>query len=260
MLVLSDIHGAFEHLRRVADQGEPLLILGDLVNLTDYRTGEGITADIFGLDRSRAIAQARAAGDYHEMRRLWISAVDGRDDEVRRLFADGVVGQYREMTAALEGATGYVTFGNVDRPSVLREHLPEGLRFVDGEVLEVDGVRIGVVGGGIATPLGAAGEVSDEDMARKLDAMGPVDVLCSHLPPAVESLHLDVVTGRLERASQPILEYLRSTQPILHLFGDVHQPQASRWRVGRTRCRNVGYFRATGRAIRLDLAGVRRDG
>ncbi|MDF2730418.1 MAG: hypothetical protein K0T01_2205, partial [Acidimicrobiia bacterium] len=41
MLVLSDIHFATEPLRRVVAKGETLLILGDLVNLTDYRTGEG---------------------------------------------------------------------------------------------------------------------------------------------------------------------------------------------------------------------------
>jgi hypothetical protein len=36
----------------------------------------------------------------------------------------------------------------------------------------------------------------------------------------------------------------------------VHQPQASTWRIGRTRCRNVGYFRATGRPLRLDLTQI----
>ena len=259
MEVVSDVHGAFEALAVVASRAERLLILGDLINLTDYRTGEGITAEVFGIDISRAIAQARAEGDYRRMRSLWTAAVGGREEVVRRSFAECVEQQYREMRDALEGASGFVTFGNVDRPSVLRDHLPDGLAFVDGDVFEIDGVTIGVVGGGIATPLGAAGEVSDEDMARKLDAIGPVDVLCSHLPPAVGPLHFDVITGRPERASVPILEYVRARQPVLHLFGDVHQPQASRWRVGRTLCRNVGYFRATRRAVRLDLARVREQ-
>jgi hypothetical protein len=43
----------------------------------------------------------------------------------------------------------------------------------------------------------------------------------------------------------------------MHLFGDVHQPQASRWRIGRTQCVNVGYFRATGRVFRLDVSDLR---
>jgi Icc-related predicted phosphoesterase len=49
-----------------------------------------------------------------------------------------------------------------------------------------------------------------------------------------------------------LLDFIREHRPRLHLFGDVHQPQASTWRIGPTRCRNVGYFRATGRAIALD--------
>jgi Icc-related predicted phosphoesterase len=93
-------------------------------------------------------------------------------------------------------------------------------------------------------------------MTAILDGLGPVDVLCTHVPPAVPALRTDVITGREERGSEPIGEYLRRIQPIYHLFGDVHQPQASTWRVGRTRCVNAGYFRATGRYLRLDDAIV----
>jgi Icc-related predicted phosphoesterase len=97
--------------------------------------------------------------------------------------------------------------------------------------------------------MAGAGEVTDEDMVRKLEAIGTVDILCSHLPPAIDSLCTDVITGRRERSSEPILEYLRAIQPIRHFYGDVHQPQASTWRVGKTRCQNVGYFRATKRPV-----------
>ena len=102
-------------------------------------------------------------------------------------------------------------------------------------------------------------EVTDDEMRSKLSTLGEVDVLCSHLPPAVEPLYRDVVTGRLERGSQPILEYLNDVQPPFHFFGDVHQPQASTWRVGKTRCRNVGYFRATRRPVRFDPEELHRS-
>ncbi len=254
--VVSDVHGAFDALAAIGRLAGPLLVLGDLVNLTDYRTGEGIAADVLGLDVTRSISAARAAGDYVGMRRLWADSVQGRESEVRAAFAEGVRLQYEAMNEALDGVVGYVTFGNVDNPAMLRDYLPDTMTFVDGDVIELEGVRVGIVGGGISTPLGAAGEVSDEDMARKLDAMGSVDVLCSHLPPALAPLYLDVVTGRPERASQPIRDYIEREQPLVHLFGDVHQPQASRWRVGRTLCRNVGYFRATKRAVSLDLESL----
>ncbi len=252
MLIASDIHGEFEALARLAATGETLLILGDLVNLLDYRTGEGIIADVMGDEFGRKVAARRGDSDYGGMRRLWSEQIGERADAVRLAVAEGVAGQYDECRRALEGARGYATFGNVDRPEMLRDSLPDGMMFVDGEAVEIDTMTFGFVGGGVATPVGAAGEVSDDEMKAKLDRLGPVDVLCSHLPPEIDPLHRDVITGRLERSSRPILEYLRRHRPRFHFFGDVHQPQATTWRVGPTLCRNVGYFRATRRAVRFD--------
>ncbi|MDH4306206.1 MAG: metallophosphoesterase [Acidimicrobiia bacterium] len=252
MILISDVHGAFEAMRRVAASGETLLVLGDFVNLMDYRTGEGITADLLGIDFARKAARARAAGDYRGMRSMWAERVGDRWEDFRQDFDAALLAQYAATREALAGSTAYVTYGNVDRPRMLRDHLPDGVVFVDGDVVEIEGLRVGFVGGGISTPLGAEGEVSDEEMAAKLEGLGAVDVLCSHLPPAVEPLHRDVITGRLERASVPILEFLLRTRPRYHFFGDVHQPQATTWMVGTTMCRNVGYFRATERAVRFD--------
>lgn len=256
MLLVSDVHGAFAALRKVAAGGRTLLILGDLVNLTDYRNGEGINAELLGPEFAKAAGDARARGDFKAMRRLFRETIGDRADEFHQAYLAKVTEQYVEMEAALTGARAFVTYGNVDRPSMLRSHLPDGCRFVDGEVVEIEGLRIGFVGGGTSTPLNAEGEVTDDDMAGKLDRMGPVDVLCSHVPPAVDPLRTDVVTGRAERASEPILEYLHRHRPRFHFYGDVHQPQASRWRVGRTVCHNVGYFRATQRPLVFDPADV----
>lgn len=250
MLIVSDVHGAFEPLAALARGSETVLVLGDLLNLMDYRTGEGITADILGRDVALRIGRARAMGDFGGMRSIWTEEIGADHDAFRKRFETLAIGQYSEMQTALDGTSGFTTFGNVDRPGQLRDHLPDGWRFVDGEVLEIDGWRIGVVGGGISTPLHASGEVTDEEMREKLDKIGPVDILCSHLPAAVRPMHFDVVTGRAERASGPILDYIIEHQPQFHYYGDVHQPQASSWRVGRTRCRNVGYFRATKRPVR----------
>ncbi len=86
-------------------------------------------------------------------------------------------------------------------------------------------------------------------MAAKLDDLGPVDVLCTHVAPAVRPLSKDVI-GRRIKESQPVLDYIREHRPRWHYFGDIHQPQATTWRVGSTTCINVGYFRATGRPVR----------
>ncbi len=255
MLFVSDVHDAPDALARVVGLGEPLVILGDLVNLTDYRTGEGAVAEVLGLDLSRESARARGKGDYAGMRAAF-RVVGDRRPEARREIAAALDAQYRAMTEALQGGRGLVIHGNVDRPSTLVEALPPGFRYVHGEVVDLDGLRLGLVGGGVSTPLQAEGEVSDEAMTSLLEEIGPVDILCTHVPPAVRPLRLDVVTGREERASGPILEYLRRHQPRWHLYGDVHQAQATTWRLGRTRCHNVGYFRATGRFLRVSPDGV----
>lgn len=252
MLLVSDVHGAFEPLKSVVAEGQTLLILGDLINLIDYRTRKGIIADVLGPQFGARVANHRASGDYQAMRDAWGEVAGERRDEVRALIRQAIEAEYTLCQEALVGAVGFCTYGNVDHPDLLAAVLPESMKFVDGEVHEIEGFKVGFVGGGIATPMGAAGEVSDEAMARKLDALGPVDVLCSHLPPQVDPLCTDVITGRRERSSAPILEYVERFQPDFHFFGDVHQPRALTWRVGKTKCRNVGYFRATGRAVRFE--------
>ncbi len=254
MLVLSDVHHALEPLRRVVASGETLIILGDLVNLTDYRTGEGAVAEVLGMEFARESASARGVGDFERMRSLWVDTVGDRVEEIRASIGVALDRQYREISAALDGGHGYVIHGNVDRPGPLQQSLPDGYEYVHGEIREIDGIVFGFVGGGAATPLQAEGEVSEDELGRLLGDLGPVDILCSHVPPALDPLRTDVITGRAERGSVPILEYLERHQPKLHLFGDVHQPQASTWRVGTTRCRNVGYFRATGKAFELEPA------
>ncbi len=251
MIFVSDVHAAFVALKRLLELGEPVAILGDLANLNDYRTGEGAIGDVLGIDFARESAGARARGDYPTMRSMWMDRVGDDSERVRADIGSAIDDQYQEARSVLSNGSGFVMHGNVDRPASLRASLPEGFKYVHGDVIEVEGRTVGFAGGGVATPLGAQGEVSDEEMELLLAGIASVDVLCTHVPPAVGSLRRDVITGRDERGSEPIRRYLEEYQPRLHLFGDVHQPQATTWRVGATRCFNAGYFRATGRYLRL---------
>ncbi|MCI0677754.1 MAG: metallophosphoesterase [Actinobacteria bacterium] len=256
MIFVSDIHGATEPLRRLVALDDEIVVLGDFINLTDYRSGEGAVAEVLGRDFALETAEARGRSDYHGMRRMWRNAIGDHYEQVREQIGEVIRRQYVEVAHALDGGRGLAIHGNVDRPGLLRELLPEGFRYMHGEVVERYGLSIGFVGGGIPTPLQAEGEVSDEEMRGLLAGLGPVDVLCTHVPPAVSALRKDVITGRQERGSEPVLGYIQEHQPKLHLFGDVHQAQATTWRVGRTRCLNLGYFRATGRFLRIDTSGV----
>jgi Icc-related predicted phosphoesterase len=104
-----------------------------------------------------------------------------------------------------------------------------------------------MVGGGLVSPMRTPYEITDEDYADKVAALGAVDVLMTHIPPALPTLTYDVVARRFERGSSALLEYVRDVQPRLHLFGHVHQPLSARTRLGRTECVNVGHFNATRR-------------
>ena len=250
MLLVADVHGANEALARVARAGEPLLILGDLLNLVDYRSGEGLLADLLGRDLVLEVLDLRRRGGQGAANQRWRGFVAGREQEFLARYEALVTAAYEEVAEALAGAESYVTYGNADRPDLLRRCLPPGARFVDGEVVEVEGLRVGIVGGG-AMRLGVPGETPDEDLAGKLARLGEVDVLCTHVPPNVPQLSHDVIGGR-SKASDAVLDFILTRRPRHHYFGDVHQPQALSWRVGETLCRNLGYFRLTGRAVRHD--------
>ena len=47
MLLVADVHGAAEALGKVAGRGETVLVLGDLVNFIDYRSLDGILAEVY---------------------------------------------------------------------------------------------------------------------------------------------------------------------------------------------------------------------
>ncbi len=248
MILVADVHGAFDSLARAAAAGEPLLVLGDLLNVVDHRTHEGMLAEVIGRDAVGLLAELRSRGDGGAAREVWRHVAAGREDEIRERLEALAEESYIAMAAALRGAEAYVTFGNVDRPDRLAANLPPGARFVDGEVVSIEGWRVGFAGGGVPG-LGVPGEVGDDEMAGKLAALGPVDVLCTHVAPAVAPLSTDVIGGR-PKHSVAVLDYILRHRPRWHYFGDIHQPQATRWRVGATSSHNVGYFRATGRGVR----------
>lgn len=248
--VVSDLHGAADPLRKAVPEGATLLLLGDLLNVIDYIEMSGIIVEVFGVDAVQEVNRLRMEGNFSEAKRLMRARSEGREDEVRALFGRLGHSQYEEVFAALPGPT-YVILGNVDVPPMARGFVDEtpGAVWADGQVFELEGERFGFVGGALPTPLHVAGEVTEEEMRANLGRIGEVDVLCTHIPPAVPELCYDTLAGRDERGSADILEYIRDVQPRRHYFGHVHQPLLSSVRIGDTLCINVGYFRATKRAF-----------
>ncbi|MDJ0497200.1 MAG: metallophosphoesterase [Acidimicrobiia bacterium] len=245
--IVSDVHGAAAALGRVVRGDSPLLVLGDLINFIDYRDNSGIVSDVAGRGFVDRVVELRARGDYAAAGELWRDYRKGREDELRERYALAIRAEYSVVCEALRGVDAYVTYGNVDNPAVMRELLPSSARFVEAEVVTLDDRRIGIVGGGVPT-INSPGEISDAEMAKRLATIGPVDILCTHVAPAIAPLATDVIGGR-QKGSPAVLAFIEEHQPGYHYFGDIHQPQAVSWRIGRTLSQNVGYFRATGRVV-----------
>ena len=249
--VVSDVHGSTDALARAADGADALLCLGDLVLYLDYAdSSKGIFADLFGAANTARFVALRTAGRYSEARAwtagLWDEVVDREGRDRRSLMDDRVHAQYAELFAAMP-EPAYLTYGNVDIPAFWPEHLRAGHTVLDGEVAEIGGLRVGFVGGGLVSPMSTPYEVTPEEYAAKVAALGEVDVICAHIPPAVPELCYDVLARRFELGSRALLEHIEATAPRLVLFGHVHNPLVARRRIGRTECVNVGHFRGTRR-------------
>jgi Icc-related predicted phosphoesterase len=172
----------------------------------------------------------------------------GREEELSQQFQTLIRDAYRKVREVLPRRV-LVILGNVDSPPLADELARPGVEFVDGKVVEIEGLRVGFAGGGLPTPLHVAGEIPEEEYDAKLDALGPVDVVCSHVPPDIPELTYDVVARRHERGSRRLLEYVRDVQPRRVYFGHIHQPLVSSSHVGRTHLLNAGYFRRTHRPM-----------
>ncbi|MGW2205688.1 metallophosphoesterase family protein [Streptomyces sp. NPDC001774] len=250
--VVSDVHGNSGALAKAGQGADALVCLGDLVLFLDYADhSRGIFPDLFGVENADRIVELRTARRFDEARdlgrRLWSELAVDRDTAIE----SAVRRQYEELFAAFPSPT-YATYGNVDIPGLWREYARPGTTVLDGERIELDGLVFGFVGGGLRTAMRTPYEISDEEYAAKVEALGEVDVLCSHIPPDVPELTYDTVPRRFERGSRALLDAIRRTRPRYALFGHVHQPLVRRMRVGSTECVNVGHFAATGRPWTLE--------
>ncbi|NUS15519.1 MAG: metallophosphoesterase [Streptomyces sp.] len=241
--VVSDVHGATEALARAGQGADALVCLGDLILFLDYADhSRGIFPDLFGVENADRMVELRTARRFDEARLLDAQLWAGID---RRGAIEGAVRrQYAELFAAFPTPT-YATYGNVDAPDLWPEFAGPGTTVLDGATAEIGGLVFGFVGGGLRTAMRTPYEIGEDEYAAKVAALGKVDVLCSHIPPAIPELCYDTVARRFERGSQALLDAVHSVQPRYALFGHVHQPLLARTRVGRTECVNVGHFNHT---------------
>ncbi len=255
--MVSDVHGSVKALSTAGDDADALVCLGDLLLFLDYDDPEqGIFADLFGPAASREYLRLRYEHRYAEARELsvalWARRAEQTGDtrSTREVMGALVQGQYAAIFAAMP-TPSYLTPGNVDQPQLWPDFLRPGQHVLDGATVELDGLTFGFVGGGLQTRYRTPNEITDEEFAAKVEAVGAVDVLCCHVPPALPEITYDTAARRFERGSRASLAAVRRTQPRLLLHGHVHNPLVRRTRIGRTEVVNVGHFRATGRPFVL---------
>lgn len=249
---ISDLHGAAEHLEQAGRECDALLVLGDLINVLDYRTMDGILVEVFGRESVAAAAELRAQGRFEEARRTFRQRVGAGEAEARARFVELARRDYERVFDALPDHS-YVTHGNVDIPDLLRAVKPDQVRFADGEAVAIGTWTFGFVGGGVRTPLGIPGESSDEEHAEKFERIGVVDVVCTHMPPRLPFYCYDVVARKFEPGSVPLIAYVQTRRPRYALFGHVHQPFLARGGIGFTEMVNVGHFQGTGLGFTFDV-------
>jgi Icc-related predicted phosphoesterase len=249
--VVSDVHGRTDALRGAGDGADALICLGDLLLFLDYADHrQGIFPDLFGAEAARQLIALRTAHRFDEARSMSRQLWAGLGGDPREHIDAAVSRQYAELFAAMP-VPAYLTYGNVDVPRLWAPHLAPGQQVLDGQRVELGGWTFGFVGGGLRSPYRTPNELDDEEFAAKLEAVGEVDVLCTHIPPDLPELLFDTVAERMERGSEALLAVIRKTRPRYALFGHVHQPLQARLRLGVTECVNVGHFRATGTSFTL---------
>ncbi|MFC9391867.1 metallophosphoesterase [Streptomyces sp. NPDC057027] len=250
--VVSDVHGNAGDLAKAGEGADALICLGDLVLFLDYADhSRGIFPDLFGAENATRLVELRTARRFDEARDLGRSLWAGLDVDRDTAIEAAVRRQYAELFAAFPTPT-YATYGNVDIPRLWPDFAGPGTTVLDGQRIELGGLVFGFVGGGLQTPMRTPYEIPDEEYAAKVEALGDVDVLCSHIPPDVPDLTYDTVARRFERGSRALLDAIHRVRPRYALFGHVHQPLARRMRIGATECVNVGHFASTGRPFALE--------
>jgi Icc-related predicted phosphoesterase len=255
--VVSDVHGTADALAQAGDGADMLICLGDMLLFLDYADHtQGIFAELYGAENAWEYIDLRAQRRFDEARqltaRIAAQLTAERGTDLRALTDEAIRKQYAALFGAL-AEPAYLTYGNVDVPRIFSDYLKAGHQVIDGGRAVLGDVTFGFAGAGLISPYRTPNEIPADEFAAKLDAIGAVDVICTHIPPAIPELLYDTVARRMETGSTALLELIRRTQPRYAFFGHVHNPLARRVRVGRTECVNVGHFRATRAPYVVDL-------
>jgi len=114
MLFISDVHHGLASINNLPKVNEPVVILGDLINWIDYRTGEGIAQDVFGKEIVTKLVQLRKDHNFKDRKKLWSSMFEKDSEIVQQKLELAIFKQYKEVFEALKNYEVWIIPGNVD--------------------------------------------------------------------------------------------------------------------------------------------------
>lgn len=246
--LIADAHGRYEDLRESIVPEDTLLVLGDILDLIDWADISGILPEVVGKKNLvNKLMSAVAAGPHAavELRDELLAPDGGFYPELERR----VTASYAVFGRVLReiGCSAYIIYGNGDIPEALEASLDGAANAVMAEGrVEIEGSVFGFVPGALYSPFMMPAEMDDEAFGARLRELGPVDILCTHIPPRLEAATMDVVAGRPVEGSARLLEYIEENSPRILYHGHVHQPAQRELLVGETRVINVAYYKRTG--------------
>lgn len=251
--IVADVHGEYGALAGQLRPDDTAVLLGDYLNLIDFRTLDGILAEVYTREEIIAALSALARGDKqlaHRSIQEIAGGSPGKFRRVRELVEQG----YSDFFGCLP-CESIMIYGNTDNPQLMKMFSGDGAEIVEAGVRVISGHRFAFVSGSPHGPwtVGLPGEMEPGRYRELVESLGPADVLCSHCPPAVPGLTWDSVADRDEPGSEALLEYVDKYQPKYHYFGHVHNPRLDSAVRGTTRLVNAGFFKQHKRALVCDL-------
>lgn len=148
------------------------------------------------------------------------------------------LGEAMAMLAGI-GAPLVLVPGNNESLEELSAAAPEAAHVLHGEAVEIGGLRLFGIGGGIpVTPFGAwSWDLTEAQAAALLEDAGQVDILVSHSPPKGV---VDVTGTGLSVGSVALRAAVERLQPGLVLVGHIHDCWGQDGRIGASRVVNLG--------------------
>ncbi|MDD9730078.1 metallophosphoesterase family protein [Mameliella sp. AT18] len=146
-----------------------------------------------------------------------------------------------EAMSLLEGvpAPMVVVPGNSETAKELRAAALSGTTVLHGEGVEVEGLRLFGLGGGIpVTPFGDwSFDLTENQAAEMLDRCTGAELLITHSPPKGIA---DVTSRSVSVGSTAIRDAIARLQPALAVCGHVHDCWGREGRIGDSRVVNLG--------------------